>query len=348
MCLVLVSAGITKEKPRMIIPAKSRHVDVNPQAMQSIYEQVKTPFKYGIVLKGEDDHKVDCPCVFRHESRWYMTYIIFDGTGYETALAVSDDLLHWQTLGKMLPFRSGTWDALQAAGSMALQDYHWNSKFQISSFAGKYWMSYLGGSLQGYETDPLSIGMAWNVNPNSVAGWTRTSKPVLARDQEDVREFEKMTLYRSTVIWDKEKKLGFPFVMFYNGKLRNGYERIGMAVSEDMLSWHRYGSEPVIDNGEGISGDPQIVRIGDIWVMFYFGAFWKPKAFDTFACSLDLVHWNKWTGPDLIAPSEPWDDTYAHKPWMVVDDGIVYHFYCAVGSEGRVIAVATSKDLSKR
>jgi hypothetical protein len=26
-------------------------------------------------------------------------------------------------------------------------------------------------------------------------------------------------------------------------------------------------------------------------------------------------------------------------------DGVVYHFYCAVGDEGRVIALATSKDL---
>jgi hypothetical protein len=26
-------------------------------------------------------------------------------------------------------------------------------------------------------------------------------------------------------------------------------------------------------------------------------------------------------------------------------NGVVYHFYCAVGDQGRVIAVATSKDL---
>jgi len=79
--------------------------------------------------------------------------------------------------------------------------------------------------------------------------------------------------------------------------------------------------------------------------MFYFGAGWKPGAFDTFAASYDLVHWTKWTGPDLVAPSLPWDQTYAHKPWLLKHDGVVYHFYCAVGTEGRVIAVATSRDL---
>ena len=36
---------------------------------------------------------------------------------------------------------------------------------------------------------------------------------------------------------------------------------------------------------------------------------------------------------------------YAHKPWIVRDRGVVYHFCCATGSEGRVIALATSKDL---
>lgn len=28
-------------------------------------------------------------------------------------------------------------------------------------------------------------------------------------------------------------------------------------------------------------------------VIFYFGAGWQPKAFDTFACSFDLEHWAK-------------------------------------------------------
>jgi predicted GH43/DUF377 family glycosyl hydrolase len=134
--------------------------------------------------------------------------------------------------------------------------------------------------------------------------------------------------------------------MYYNAKQAGPWiERIGMATSHDMVHWTHYGKEAVIDNGKGISGDPQIVRLDDLWVMFYFGAGWKPGAFDTFACSRDLVHWTKWTGSDLLTPSEPWDKTFAHKPWLIKHEGVVYHFYCAVAGDDRTIALATSVDL---
>jgi predicted GH43/DUF377 family glycosyl hydrolase len=341
-------ASATENKiPRKVLPAKTTDRKVGRQTMQKIYEEIKTPYKYGVILKGGNGKKIDCPCVFRYGDKWYMMYIIFDGNGYESALAESKDLLHWQPLGKILRFHQGTWDANQAAGYIALQDHSWGGSYELQKYDNKYWLSYLGGALKGYETDPLAIGIAWTNDPTKPVAWKRLSQPVLSRDQEDVRNFESLTQYKSNIIYDKNKTLGYPFIMYYNGKPKVGYERIGMAVSDDMRHWIRYGVEPIIDNGKGISGDPQITRIGDVWVMFYFGAFWKPKAFDTFACSYDLVHWTKWDGPHLVQPSEPWDNTYAHKPWVIKHNGIVYHYYCAVGDQGRVIALAASKDMLK-
>ena len=177
--------------------------------------------------------------------------------------------------------------------------------------------------------------------------WHRLAEnPVLTPAHPQARDFEQATLYKSHILWDKSESLGAPFVMYYNAKQAGPWiERIGMATSHDMVHWQHYGTGPVIDNGKGISGDPQIVRIGDLWVMFYFGAGWQPGAFDTFACSRDLVHWTKWTGQHLIAPSESWDKTFAHKPWLIKHDGVVYHFYCAVAGDDRTIALATSVDL---
>lgn len=338
------SAGVE----RRIVPALSTRKTVEATVMQRIYEEAKTPFKYGVVLKDETDKKLDCPSVFRCDAKWYMIYILFDGNGYETAIADSNDLLNWRPLGRILPFRNEGWDAVQAAGYVALQDTTWAGSYELERYDGRYWMSYLGGALKGYETDPLAIGIAWTQEPTRPVPWHRLDEPVLSRDQPDVRPWESLTQYKSNIIHDREQTLGYPFVMFYNGKAQGSPERIGMAVSHDMRRWLRYGTEPVIDNGTGISGDPQVVRMGDVWVMFYFGAFWRPKAFDTFAASYDLVHWTRWDGPDLVAPSEPYDQTYAHKPWLLKHEGVVYHFYCAVGDQGRVIALATSRDLRSK
>ena len=258
-------------------------------------------------------------------------------------------MVHWAPLGTILDFSKGTWDAWQADGSISLVDHDWAGDHRLQPFNGKYWMTYFGGDKQGYEPDPLSLGVAWTTTPYAAKPWQRSpTNPILRPSDSDARPFEQATLYKSHVVWDKTKSLGSQFVMYYNGKQRGeGIERIGMAVSDDMLHWKRFGDGPVIDNGRGISGDPQIVRIGELWVMFYFGLSWGPGAFDSFACSRDLVHWTQWEGEALIRSSEPWDKTFAHKPWLLKHDGIVYHFYCAVGTEGRAIALATSKPVGK-
>jgi hypothetical protein len=41
------------------------------------------------------------------------------------------------------------------------------------------------------------------------------------------------------------------------------------------------------------------------------------------------VHWTKWQGEKLVKSSEPYDQQYAHKPFILSHDGVVYHFYCA-------------------
>lgn len=147
--------------------------------------------------------------------------------------------------------------------------------------------------------------------------------------------------------------MGHPFVMFYNAKNKktddkNEAERITVAVSDNMVSRKRYVNEPVIDHHSGISGDAFITKIDDVWVMFYFGAFWRPGAFERFACSYNLVNWTFWESDDLVVPSEPFNENYAHKPYVIKHNGIVYHFYRAINKKGeRSIAVSTSQDLGE-
>ncbi|MEN6454957.1 MAG: hypothetical protein ABFD10_11915 [Prolixibacteraceae bacterium] len=332
---------------------------VATEKMQEIYDEVKTPFKYGLILVPDSNsHKFDCPTVFRHDNKWLMTYIVFDGKGYETCLAESDDLLNWERKGRLLSYSgSAEWDANQKAGYPALIDYRWEGGYAILRYDGNYWMSYLGGDTQGYEKGLLSAGIAFTKqDPGLVHEWQRLDKPVLSSAGPDARWYDNSVIYKSFIIEDHDRLTGHPFVMFYNARGDSlnpgrGAERISMAVSDDLLSWKRFGNQPVINHHKGISGDAVFQKICDVYVMFYFGAFWpgeKAKAFDTFACSYDLLNWTEWEGPHLIEPSEPYDGLFAHKPWVLKHDDIVYHFYNAVDTLGnRGIALATSKDLGK-
>lgn len=334
-----------------------------PEAvMQRVYDSVKTPYKYGLVMVTEtDDQKMDCPTVFREGNKWYMTYVVFNsGRGYETWVAQSDDLLHWTSKGRVLSFSDTTqWDTHHKAGYPSLQDYTWGGSYELQRYNKKYWMSYFGGNVRGYEAGPLALGIAYSKKtPAKAAEWKRLSQPIFTASDKDVRWWENRKLFKSSVIWDKSKITGYPFVMYYNANGDSAtnniktrwYERIGMAVSNDMIHWKRFNQEPVMHHPKGITGDAVIQKMGDVWVMFYFGAFWEGRkdAFNRFACSYDLVNWTDWKGADLINSSEPYDARFAHKSFVVKWNGVVYHFYNAVNAKDqRGIAVATSKDLGK-
>lgn len=320
--------------------------EITADEMDAVYQEVKTPYKYGIVMPQEEGDLIDSGKVYRKDGAWFISYLRMErGIGYVSRLARSDNLIDWEPLGTTMPFRETGWDAWQASPSPALIDYDWGGDYEIRPFDGKYWFTYIGGAGKGYEPDPLKIGIAWTDDPTSAKEFHRFPNPIMTPDDPEARDFEKKTLYQTNVIRVDENRFGDPFVCFYNGKDIHGVERIGMAVSDDLLHWRRLGNGPVIDHGGGISGDPQIARIGGLWVMFYFGAFWKPKAFDTFAVSKDLIHWTKWNGPHLTEPSEDYDAQFAHKPCVIKHDGVVFHYYCAVGNQGRCLALAASQKL---
>jgi predicted GH43/DUF377 family glycosyl hydrolase len=340
--------------------------EVPQQKMQDIYEQVKTPHKYGLVISPDSiSKKIDCPSVFRKGNNWYMTYILFDGRGYETWLAKSKNLLQWKTLGRIMSFgdtadtNNVKWDANQSAGYIALQDEKFGGSYALQKYNGKHWLSYFGGKEKGYETGKLSIGVASTKNDiTKPHEWNRLGDAVLSITDVDIRWWENKKLFKSTIVWDKAKTTGHPFVMYYNANGDSShntpkwrwFERIGMAVSDDMINWQRLGADPVVHHKIGITGDAVVQKINDVWVMFYFGAFWEGRkdAFNRFACSYDLVHWTDWNGDDLIKSSEEYDAKFAHKSFVVKWKGVVYHFYCAVDKkDNRGIAVATSKDKGK-
>ena len=327
--------------------------EVSQEKMEKVFQEIHATHKYGLVVTAPTaEQMTDSPSIFRKGDTWYMYYIIFDGRGYETWMATSKNLLDWQTVGRVMSFSAKTdWDSNQKAGYLSLIDTKWGGSYNIEPYDGRYWMSYLGGNSTGYEAGTLAVGMAYTTEePTSAMEWQRLAEPVLSPEDKDARWWDNSKIYKSTVIRDKKQLTGHKFVMYYNAK--GNAERIGMAVSDDMTNWKRYGTEPVLDHNRGITGDAYLQRMGKLWVMFYFGHNWSKEtantAWDSFACSYDLVNWTDWQGQPLVEPSEDFDAQYAHKPCVVKHKGVVYHFYCAVDKQGnRGIAVATSKDMGK-
>lgn len=330
---------------------------ITKQDFERVYKAMQTPYKKGWAL-WEKDVSIDCATVFWHKSEWRMIYARHDARvdkakqGYETWMARSSDLLNWQPMGRILSQTFKGWDGLQCDGGIFLLDTDWQGTHTPAMHNGKYYMGYIGGALPGYEPDPLHIGLATCTQLDIAQEWQRMPSPILSINDTDVRDFERNTLYKSTVIYDKEQRLNAPYVMYYNAKgPRFSIEEIGIAVSNDMISWRRYADNSVVKSGLptncwSIAGDPQIIRFEDLWVMHYFVAHNKAEGiigYDTFALSKDLLNWQSWKGAPLIEPSEKYDNICAHKPYVLCHDGVVYHYYCAVGDEGRGIAVATSK-----
>ena len=330
-----------------------QYPEVTDAEMATIYKKIKTPVKHGAVIKWENDF-TDSPTVFKKDGVFYMYFVAISKdcsvSGYETHLARSADLKQWEYLGTI--FRRNDqnhWDSKQCAGYAAFRDIRFDSTNELAKINGSYYISYLAGNSDGYEPDPLYMGLAKTSDPIDPDSFVRFEQPILRPDDDDAREMETKTLYKSCLFEDVLGVTGYPYINVYNGKAQDNTERIFLAVSKNGEQWERYGNThvfdmKVIDPNTIISGDPQILCIDDIYVMLFFHYVEEKGAYNTFACSRDLVHWKLWEGEPLVKPTEPWDDIYAHKNWFVRHDGVNYHFYCAVNSDNeRFIALATSE-----
>ena len=220
---------------------------------------------------------------------------------------------------------------------------------RLEQLNGNYYIPYLAGNSDGYEPDPLYMGLAKTKDPVDPASFERFLKPILRPEDVDARHYEGKTLYKSFMFQDPLNTTGYPYVNVYNAKGEDNGERIYLAVSEDGEHWERYGEHAVLDlisnepGGTSI-GDPQIILIGDIYVMLYYGSRNCGAAYDSFACSRDLRGWTVWEGEPLVKSEYPFENGHAHKPWFIRYNGKNYHFYCAVNDQNeRFIALAVSE-----
>ena len=293
----------------------------------------------------------DVPCVFQlpgQDDRWYMSFIAFDGQGYNSFVAESTNLIHWTRPRLAMGFgppnefdHGGT-----VIGAYLFESYDLKAPRRLQRRDGKFWTLYGCYPRQGgYELRPGYEGVA--VSEDGLSWRRAKDAPILAVQDPDCGPWEKDCIYQPWLVEHRGR-----FFNFYNAA-EGGIEQTGLAFSVDLLHWMRYPANPVVRNRAGgfdeqFASDPKVFRDGDHWTMFYFGV-GRGGAHIMVAFSRDLVHWTAHPEPLYRAGGNPsgLDQQYAHKISLVYNpkDDTFYLHYCACGNRGRGIGLITSKPL---
>jgi predicted GH43/DUF377 family glycosyl hydrolase len=318
------------------------------------FRRIITPYKFGKLMLGAsskegsfDQFSVDCPFVFHHQGRYYMTFEGFDGLGYQTGLASSSDLLTWNKEGCILK-RDPSTPVLKynVAMNWILRENGLYSPGNLKQVGGYYLGAYHAYPKAGLEQGAAVIGLC---RSKDLRHWLVDSPCLLP---EDGAEWERGGLYKPCLVLHKDR-----YYIFYNAKNQveePWHEQTGVAFSTDLKHWTRYAGNPIVANGqpgspdEIFASDPCVLQDRNEWVLFYYGLDAKGVARELAASSPDLLHATKCNQILVdVGPRGSVDSAYAHKPSLIQYQGDLYHYYCAVstvnGREVRGISVARSR-----
>ncbi len=305
----------------------------------------------------ENFRNFDVPTVYQipgQPGKWFMSYIGFNGQGYNSFVSESTNLLQWthprlaMGFGPTNEFDHGGC----VIGAFLYESYALNAPRVLKQRDGKFWTLYGAYPRQGgYELRPGYEGVA--VSEDGLT-WRRAKQgPILAVQDPDCGDWEKDCIYQPWLVEQEGR-----FYNFYNAA-NGGTEQMGGATSTNLLDWKRYPGNPIVrvrpgGYDESFCSDGKVFRDGDHWVMFYFGV-GKGGAHIMAAFSHDLQHWTSHPEPLYQAGGHPGglDRQYAHKISLVHNpaNNTSYLYYCAVGKagtpgdRGRCIGLLTSRRL---
>jgi len=304
-------------------------------------------------VKGHEAFgNTDCPTIYQlpGDDKWYMSFIAFNGKGYNSFVAESTDLVRWTHPRLAMGFGpEGEFDHGGCViGAFLYASYDIKAPRLLKKREGVYWTLYGCYPRQGgYELRPGYEGVA---RSNDGLFWRRAQdRYILSVHDKDRGEWEKSCIYQPWLVEHDGK-----FWNFYNAA-NGGIEQTGLATSADLLTWKRHSGNPVVPVRKGgydekFASDPKVFRDGDHWTMLYFGV-GRGGAHIMAAFSRDLLHWAAHPEPLYKAGGHPTglDKTYAHKISLVWNpaNATYYLYYCAVGNKGRGIGLLTSKPLGK-
>lgn len=235
------------------------------------------------------------PTVIRQGDAYYNLYSGFDGKTWHTGLAVSADGLAWRKEGKILSPDPRTWegDAIAANGSAVADE---------------------SGILYYYQAGrPVEIGLARSANGHQ---WRRQGLQVLSAGP--LGSWDERGVADPEVI-----RIGRNFYMFYLGQDRARRQRLGVATSDDGVTWYKLRRNPILELGaygafdENGLGEPAVWASNGYYWMLYTGQDRNAMRKLGMARSRNGVDWEKL--PSVFAGDQPWDSKVVCDPSVLVE-----------------------------
>jgi predicted GH43/DUF377 family glycosyl hydrolase len=216
------------------------------------------------VLSPEADYEknggVEDPRLQRFGETYYLTYTGYNKKDAQLCLATSQDLIHWDRKGVILPAYKGNWNR------------GWTKSGAIvpEKIDGKYWMYWLGTSAD--KTDQMGVSYS-----NDLLHWTEaTATPVLPRrpghfDSRVVEPGPPPILTQSGIALvyngaDDQLVYRTGIAVFDRKDPRKLVSRSAQSIFAPEKEWEKVGQVPNVVFVEGM------VRQGSRWLFYYGGA----------------------------------------------------------------------------
>jgi len=170
----------------------------------------------------------DCPTVFQlpGSKAWHMSFIAFDGKGYNSFVAESNDLVQWKNMRLAMGFGpKGEFDHGGCVlGAYLYESYDIKAPRVLKKRDGRFWSLYGCYPRQGgYELRPGYEGVACS---DDGLAWRRAKdSPILAVQDPDCGDWEKSCIYQPWLVEHRGR-----FFSFYNAA-SGGTEQTGLAFS---------------------------------------------------------------------------------------------------------------------
>ena len=230
------------------------------------------------------------PSVVKTSNGYLNLYSGFDGKTWRTGLASSRDGVAWRKMGVVL--------------APAQDEY-------IAA----------NGSLVLFRNQPIYYYQS-----------ARTPRILLARQTHDKwkNEATPILLPGPRGSWD-ELGAADPYVfaaggnlyMYYLGMDRAHRQRLGVAVSQDSVTWYKLRTNPILEIGdygafdENGLGEPAVWNMHGWYWMLYTGRARGEQRKLGIARSPDGVHWTKL--PDVFSGDQPWNSQVICDATVLVD-----------------------------